>query len=143
MGRRRAGGPVDAVIVLGDMAGATLRKPWVVPWSTASGRRRSACSARSRARCGAEGGRAGGTRAIGQWVRRALPFDGLRAGRDRRAGLPAVLLQRSGERGPSRDEHVRRRTGWTRSAARRCGRSARSTPRSDREADEPAFAGEP
>ena len=26
--------PVDAVIVLGDMAGKRIRKPWVVPWTT-------------------------------------------------------------------------------------------------------------
>ena len=29
----RSASPIDAVLVLGDMAGERIRKPWVVPWS--------------------------------------------------------------------------------------------------------------
>ncbi len=33
----RLGGPVDAVLVLGDVAGRTARRPLVIPWSETSG----------------------------------------------------------------------------------------------------------
>ena len=46
------------------------------------------------------GVQAGGSRAIGQWARRALPLTVSEQGEAARAGLPAVLLQASGERGP-------------------------------------------
>ncbi|MGH2945858.1 MAG: hypothetical protein ACRDPC_06275, partial [Solirubrobacteraceae bacterium] len=32
-----ADGPIDAVLVLGDVAGARVAKPWVVPWSQGAG----------------------------------------------------------------------------------------------------------
>ena len=46
------------------------------------------------------GVQAGGSRAIGQWARRALPLTVSEQGEAARGGLPAVLLQASGERGP-------------------------------------------
>jgi Peptidase family M28 len=96
-----ADGPVDAAIVLGDLAGRDTRKPWIVPWSNGEqaapmGVRRTLESAVRRE----AGVQAGGSRAIGQWARRALPLTVSEQGEAARAGLPAVLLQASGERGP-------------------------------------------
>jgi hypothetical protein len=98
----QADGPVDAAIVLGDLAGKRIRKPWIVPWSNdrdaaPMGIRRTL----ERAVRQEVGAQAGGSRAIGQWARRALPLTVSEQGEAARAGLPAVLLQVSGERGPS------------------------------------------
>jgi hypothetical protein len=96
-----ADGPVDAAIVLGDLAGRDTRKPWIVPWSNGE---QAAPMAVRRTLEGAvrreAGVQAGGSRAIGQWARRALPLTVSEQGEAARAGLPAVLLQASGERGP-------------------------------------------
>jgi hypothetical protein len=78
-----------------------VRKPWVVPWSNGGspaplGLRRTV-EAAVRAEVG-EG--AGGPRASGQWVRRAFPLTVSGQGEPAAAGLPAVELQISGERGP-------------------------------------------
>ena len=96
-----ADGPVDAAIVLGDIAGRETHKPWIVPWSNSEdaapmGVRRTLESAVRRE----VGAQAGGSRAIGQWARRALPLTVSEQGEAARGGLPAVLLQASGERGP-------------------------------------------
>ena len=97
-----ADGPVDAAIVLGDIASRRIHKPWIVPWSNdrdaaPMGLRRTLESAVQRE----VGVQAGGSRAIGQWARRALPLTVSEQGEAARGGLPAVLLQASGERGPS------------------------------------------
>ena len=96
-----AGDPIDAVIVLGDLAGRDIHKPWIVPWSNGEqaapmGLKRTLESAVRRE----VGSQAGGARAIGQWARRALPVTVSEQGEIARTGLPAVLLQASGERGP-------------------------------------------
>jgi hypothetical protein len=97
-----ADGPIDAAIVLGDIAGTKIRKPWIVPWSNdrdaaPMGLRRTL----ERAVSQEVGTQAGGSRAIGQWARRALPLTVSEQGEAASGGLPAVLLQASGERGPS------------------------------------------
>jgi len=94
-------GPVDAVLVLGDVASGRIRKPWIVPWSNGDtmaphGLRRTL----ERAVRQEVGSPAGGARAIGQWARRAVPFTVSEQGEAARGGLPAVLLQVTGERGP-------------------------------------------
>ena len=99
--------PIDAVIVLGDVAGRRTRKPWIVPWSNGEqaapmGVKRTLESAVRRE----VGVQAGGSRAIGQWARRALPLTVSEQGEAARAGLPAVLLQASGEQGPAADTEV-------------------------------------
>ncbi len=138
-----SGGPVDAVIVLGDMAGTSTARPSVVPWSLGVGSAPLGLQRTVENSLRAEGGRAGGTRAIGQWIRRALPFTVSEQGVIADAGLPAVTLSSSGERGPAANEHVRR------GRLDRFGRtvlrtvSAIDAAGSDREADEPAFAGDP
>src|SRR4051812_14615341 len=96
-----ADGPVDAAIVLGDVAGTRVRKPWLVPWSND----RDAAPmgiVRTLERAVREevGAQAGGSRAVGQWARRALPLTVSEQGEAARGGLPAVLLQVSGELGP-------------------------------------------
>ena len=96
-----ADGPVDAAIVLGDLASRRVRKPWIVPWS--NGERAAPMAIRRTLESAVRreaGTQAGGTRAIGQWARRALPLTVSEQGEAARAGLPAVLLQASGERGP-------------------------------------------
>ena len=99
--------PIDAAIVLGDVAGRETRKPWIVPWSNGEeaapmGVRRTLESAVRRE----VGVQAGGSRAIGQWARRALPLTVSEQGEAARAGLPAVLLQASGELGPKPNTEV-------------------------------------
>jgi len=98
---------IDAVLVLGDLAGTRVVKPWVVPWSNGGaeaplGLRRTVESAvRSEV-----GSQPGGARATGQWVRRAIPLTVSAQGEPAAAGLPAVLLQVSGERGPAANARV-------------------------------------
>src|SRR5215208_364459 len=94
-------GPADAAIVLGDVAGTRIRKPWIVPWSND----RDAAPigivrTLERAVRQEADAQAGGSRAVGQWARRALPLTVSEQGEAARGGLPAVLLQVSGELGP-------------------------------------------
>ncbi|HYM58370.1 MAG TPA: hypothetical protein VES79_10465 [Solirubrobacteraceae bacterium] len=103
----KAAGPVDALLVLGDLAGTGVRKPWVVPWSNGGrmaplGLRRTV----ERAVRQEVGAQAGGPRAIGQWARRAVPLTVSAQGEPAAAGLPAVLLGVSGERGPASGQPV-------------------------------------
>jgi hypothetical protein len=102
-------GPIDGVIVLGDVASRRVTRPWVVPWSTGSepapiGLQRTVEAAVRR-----EVGRGpGNSRAVVQWIRRALPATVSEQGVIGGAGLPAVLLSASGERGPAPNAAVSR-----------------------------------
>jgi uncharacterized integral membrane protein len=93
---------IDGVLVLGDLASAKSRKPWVVPWS--NGRDQPpigfvrTVELAARAEAAEDPGR---QRATAQWARRALPFTVSEQGEIDRAGLPGALLQVSGELGPS------------------------------------------
>ena len=102
-----ATGPVDALLVLGDLAGTGVRKPWVVPWSN-GGRMAPLGLWRTVERAVRQevGAQAGGPRAIGQWARRAVPLTVSEQGEPVDAGLPAVLLGVSGERGPASGQPV-------------------------------------
>ena len=100
---------IDGVLVLGDLASAAARKPWVVPWSNGDeqpplGWQRTVETA-VRQEAGTD---PGGARASAQWSRRALPLAITEQGEINRAALPAVLLQVSGERGPGRSAGVSR-----------------------------------
>lgn len=105
--RAGPGGPVDGVIVLGDMAGTRIAKPWLVAWPASPGatplglERTLQASVRREIR-----GDAGGPRALGQWIRRALPVTVSEQGPIGAEGVPAVLLSESGELGPAEDEPV-------------------------------------
>jgi Peptidase family M28 len=102
------GGAIDAVLVLGDLAGARVAKPWVVPWTLDGAsaplelQRTVENAVRAEVRAPP-----GGSRAAGQWIRRALPVTVSEQGVVGATGLPAVMLGVSGERGPAADEPVR------------------------------------
>ena len=98
---------VDGVIVLGDMAGADAAKPWVVSWSLGSGPAPLALQRTVENAVRAEAGPPGGSRATGQWIRRALPFTVSEQGVIADESLPAVMISASGERGPGASEPVR------------------------------------
>jgi hypothetical protein len=92
---------IDGVLALGDLASDKWQKPWVVPWS--NGSRQPPLGWQRTVELGVRqevGADPGGAHASSQWSRRALPLAVTEQGELGRAGLPAVLLQVSGERGP-------------------------------------------
>jgi hypothetical protein len=97
----RSLGPVDAVIVLGDLAGARVRLPIVVPWSNgqdvAPTMLRNTLSAALAAQTGL---RAGGTSLFGQLAHLAFPLTVSEQGPFGLSAEPAALLSVSGEQGP-------------------------------------------
>lgn len=95
------GGPVDAVIVLGDLAGARASKPFVVPWSNALGSAPPQLQRTLEDAINQEVGvPPGGVSVLDQFAHLALPFTTTEQGVLGAHGLPAVLVQVSGERGP-------------------------------------------
>jgi hypothetical protein len=101
-------GRIDAVIVLGDLAGTHVREPTVVPWS--DGQTVAPLTLRNTvaAALGAQAGlRAGGTSVAGQLVHLAFPLTISEQGPFAAHGDPAVLLSLSGERSPAADAAVR------------------------------------
>ena len=112
---------IDGILVLGDLASENTRRPWVVPWSNDSrpaplGLRRT-LEAAVRSEVGRD---PGGARAVVQWMRRAVPLSITEQGPLLAAGLPAILLQASGEPGPEAGDPVslRRLNGFGRAALR-------------------------
>jgi hypothetical protein len=101
-------GPIDAVLVLGDVASARAQRPWVVPWSLGGGAAPLALQRTVEGALRTEAGRPDSSRAIAQWMRRSLPFTVSEQGVIAEAGLPAVFIGVSGERGPGASENVRR-----------------------------------
>jgi hypothetical protein len=95
-------GPADAAIVLGDLASSHLSRPFVVPYSDGFG---SAPLQLQRTLADAithEAGTApGGPSVVGQLAHLAVPFAVGEQGVLGERGLPAVLVQVSGERGPA------------------------------------------
>ncbi|MGI8803408.1 MAG: hypothetical protein ACR2KV_14790 [Solirubrobacteraceae bacterium] len=93
--------PVDAVLVLGDLAGSGARRPYVVPWSDGSQiapiRLRRTVEAALQTQFGRS---PGGTAPTDQLARLAFPLTVGEQGPLGAAGLPAVLIQASGEIGP-------------------------------------------
>jgi hypothetical protein len=103
----RAPGPVDAVLVLGDLAARNTRRPFVVPWSDGTGpapyglqRTAEVGLKRQVARDPGQWG------ATAQWIRRALPLTLSEQGVVGAAGLPAVLISATGERRAAADAPV-------------------------------------
>lgn len=99
--------PVDAVLVLGDLAGVHTRRPLVVPWSRTTAiaplvLRRTVETA-VRAETGMHPGAS--TPAV-QLARLAFPLTIGEQGPFDAHGIPAVLLSASGERAPAADEPV-------------------------------------
>ncbi len=97
-----AGTPVDAAIVLGDLAGVDARRPFVAPYSDGVG---SAPTALQRTLSGALSQELGvdpGTpSSLSQLAHLTFPLAAGEEGVLNAQGIPAVLLQVSGERGPS------------------------------------------
>ena len=105
----RSASPVDAVLVLGDMAGERIRKPWVVPWSGGGTPAPLALQRTVESALRAEvSPNPGGSRASGQWIRRALPLTISGQGVVADAGLPAVAIGTTGELAPRPEEPVKR-----------------------------------
>jgi Peptidase family M28 len=103
----RLAGGVDAVLVLGNLAGRAVHKPFVVGWSEnerqAPDRLRRTVDAAVRAEARTE---PGGPRAWVQWTHLAFPHATGEQGPLLAAGLPAVLLSASGERSPAADAPI-------------------------------------
>jgi hypothetical protein len=95
-------GPIDAVIVLGDMAGTRVAEPVVVPWSQGESlaplQLRDTAAAAVRGEAGVA---PGGTDLAAQFARLAFPLTLSEQGPFNARGIPAVLLSRAGERGPA------------------------------------------
>jgi hypothetical protein len=118
---RHPGGPVDAVIVLGDLAGRTLRGPQVVPWSNAEGIASIELQRTVQAALHDETGLPErGPSSLGQWTRLAVPLSVGEQAEVVAQQLPAVLLAASGERGPGAERAVTefRLTSFGRAALR-------------------------
>ena len=99
---KAAPGPVDAVLVLGDLASARVRRPFVVPWS--NGRDPAPWSLSRTAESALRKeltGNPGRQRASAQWLRRAFPVTLSEQGVIGGQGLPAVLISASGELRPA------------------------------------------
>lgn len=98
------GGPVDAVIVLGDLASARVRQPVLVPWSdgqqVAPPMLRNTLAAALNQQAAL---RAGGTSVFGQFLHLAFPLTLSEQAPFGSRHIPAVLLSLSGERGPAPD----------------------------------------
>lgn len=100
-------GAFDAAIVVGDLAGRDRRKPFVVPYSDASGSapvslQRTVQDAIAR-EVGADPGSPSG---FGQLAHLAFPLTVGEQGPLNAAGIPSVLVQLSGESGPAASEGV-------------------------------------
>jgi hypothetical protein len=93
--------PVDAVIVLGDMAGTTVRPPLVVPFS--NGRQVAPTVLRNTVASALNsqtGLAAGGTALAGQIAHLAFPMAASTQAPFGSSGEPAILLSAAGERVP-------------------------------------------
>ncbi|HEX4482892.1 MAG TPA: M28 family peptidase, partial [Solirubrobacteraceae bacterium] len=103
----RYGAPVDAAIVLGDLAGTRSRKPFVVPYSDAAGSAASELQRTLQDAIGQEtGGDPGSPSGFGQLAHLALPLTVGEQGPFDAAGIPAVLVQTDGERGPTASQPI-------------------------------------
>ncbi len=96
------GHPLDAALVLGDLAGAVARRPFVLPFSeypstAPEGLQRTLDSAISQ-EAGVDPGNLG---AAAEFAHFAFPLATGEEAPLNSAGVPAVLLQVSGQRGPS------------------------------------------
>jgi hypothetical protein len=103
----RVRGAFDAAIVLGDLAAKHERAPLVVPYSDGLGAAPLALQRTVSDAIGRETGSAPAAPSLlGQLAHFAFPFTVGEQGQLDRAGLPAVLIQASSERGPASDEAV-------------------------------------
>jgi hypothetical protein len=101
------GEPVEAAIVLGDLASRATRRPFVAGWSDDLGmaplRLQRTMQESLRAELGSD---PGAPRALVQWVRFAAPGSLTEQGPLNDDGIPAVLVSATGERGPAPDAPI-------------------------------------
>jgi hypothetical protein len=100
-------GPIDAVIVLGDMGGTHVSRPVIVPWSNGYGvapmMLRSTVGAAVTSQSTVK---TGGTSLASQFVHLAFPLTISDQAPFNARGIPAVELSASGERGPGADAPI-------------------------------------
>jgi hypothetical protein len=99
-------GPFDAALVVGDVAGRRTGEPLVVPYSAGLGSaplelQRTVANAIDQE----VGVQAGSPSTVGQLAHLAFPLTVGEQGPLNAGGLPAVLVQASGERGPQPEDH--------------------------------------
>ncbi|HWE34109.1 MAG TPA: hypothetical protein VG410_11525 [Solirubrobacteraceae bacterium] len=98
-------GPIDAVIVLGDMIGTHVHQPVVVPWSNGVGFAPLQLRNTVAQALGSQAGlKPGGSSLIGQLAHLAFPLTTTAQGAFGAAGVPAITLSASGERPAAADE---------------------------------------
>lgn len=97
-----SGRPLDAAIVLGDIAGANAHKPFVLPFSSGQSVAPQSLQGTLESAIGQEVGVAPGTPSLSaQLAHLVFPLSTGEEAPFNDARTPAVLLQVSGERGPS------------------------------------------
>ncbi len=99
--------PLDAAIVLGDLAGTVVHKPFVLPYSSVAGVAPESLQLTLADAISQEVGVASGAPGVvAQLAHLALPLATGEQAPLNAAGIPSVLVQLSGERGPSPGEGV-------------------------------------
>jgi hypothetical protein len=102
--------PVDAVLVLGDMAGTDLTRPLVVPWSDGQQLTPELLRATVTAALRSQAGLSAGNPSLAdELAHLAFPIALTEQGPLNAHGIPAVLISASGEKPPAADEPVSRR----------------------------------
>jgi hypothetical protein len=101
-----AGGPVDAVLVLGDLGSTASHRPWVVSWSNARGTAPQRLERTADLAVRTEVSAPGSPRLVTQFLRLAFPLTVSEQGPLNAAGLPAVLIGPGGERGSAAGDGV-------------------------------------
>jgi hypothetical protein len=97
--------PLDAVIVLGDLAGTSIRQPVVVPWSNSQAVAPPALRNTVAAALSQQAQLAPGSPSLGgQFAHLAFPFTATEQGPFGGKGEPAVLMSLSGGQAPAPDE---------------------------------------
>jgi Peptidase family M28 len=100
-------GPIDAALVLGDLASRNARRPFVTSFSDALGSAPSVLTRTVESAIAQEvGTRPGAPGLLSQFVHLAFPLTVGEQGPLNAAGVPAVLMQVSGERGPLPDAQI-------------------------------------
>jgi uncharacterized membrane protein YhaH (DUF805 family) len=104
---RQLGGPIDAVIALGDLAGTHASQPVLIPWSNGTGVAPPALRNTVAAALSSQAGMQAGSASLGgQFVHLAFPLTLGEQGPFGSSGDPAVLLSVSGVRPPTSGEAV-------------------------------------
>jgi hypothetical protein len=104
---QNGGRPLDAAIVLGDLAGSATSEPSVLPYSGNLSAAPETLRLTLAAAISQEAGSAAGPpNTLAQFVHLALPLATGEEAPLNAAGVPAVLVQVSGERGPASGEPV-------------------------------------